>query len=213
MKSLIATFTFAFLFAAPVFAREDSVLARVTVYWRGGSSGECAFWNGARLRPGHCAVDPKKIPFGSKVVFGDGIFTAVDTGPDVVNRRAARLSGRTPRQRNAIVVDRYFETKEQALAWAETHPHFMTVRVITDEPEAEPPVALAKTKNTKQRSTITRTSASGLTRIPAYLRQHPDTVLALSGAVSSLRCARRRTQADIGSLSLGRYFRYDDSFA
>jgi 3D (Asp-Asp-Asp) domain-containing protein len=138
MKLLIATFTFALLLAAPAFAREESLLARVTVYWRG-ESGELASWNGARLRAGHCAVDPKKIPFGSKVVFADATCTAVDSGPDVINRKAARLSGRTTRERGAIVVDRYFETKEQALAWAETHPHFMTVRVV--EPGSSvPPV-------------------------------------------------------------------------
>jgi hypothetical protein len=158
MKLLIATFTFALLLAAPAVAREESFLARVTVYWRGGSSGERAFWNGARLRPGHCAVDPKKIPFGSKIVFDDGIFTAVDTGPDVVNRRAARLSGRTPRQRGAVVVDRYFETKEQALAWADMHPHFMTLRVVepgsssTPVP-AQPPAAI-KVAETKTPPTI-----------------------------------------------------------
>jgi hypothetical protein len=223
MKLLIATFTFALLLAAPAFAREESLLARVTVYWHSGSSGERASWNGVRLRPGHCAVDPKKIPFGSKVVFDDGIFTAVDTGPDVINRRAARLSGRTPRQRDAIVVDRYFEKKEQALAWAETHPHFMTLRIVTGEPRSQPPVVVAKAKPAEQRSTITRPSSFGLTRIPAYLQQHPDTALAISG-VASLRYARRRTQADAGSLSpwqavafmrglLDRNFRYDESFA
>lgn len=213
MKSLIAIFTLALLFAAPVFAREDSVLARVTVYWRDGSSGNRASWNGARLRVGHCAVDPKKIPFGSKVLFDDGICTAVDSGPDVTNRKAARLSGRTPRQRDAIVVDRYFETKEQALAWAETHPHFMTLRVLTDEPRAKRPEVAANTNNPEQRSTIIRPSVPRLTKIPRYLQQHPDTALAISRINSSLRCARRRTQADIGSLALGRYFRYDDNFA
>jgi hypothetical protein len=42
-----------------------------------------------------CAVDPKKIPYGSKVVFPDATCVAVDTGSAVVNRKAARLSGRT----------------------------------------------------------------------------------------------------------------------
>jgi hypothetical protein len=213
MKSLIAIFTLAFLFAAPVFAREDSVLARVTVYWRDGSSGNRASWNGARLRVGHCAVDPKRIPYGTKVVFTDATCVAVDTGPAVISRKAARLSGQTPRQREAIVVDRYFETREQALAWAETHPHFMTLRVVTDEPRAERPVVAANTKNAEQRSTITRPRAPRLTKIPPYLQQHPDRALAMSGIDPSLRCARRRTQADIGSLDLGRYFRYDDNFA
>src|SRR5207244_8835113 len=118
-------------FLAPgSFAREESLFARVTVYWPG-EGASCACFNGARLRAGHCAVDPKKIPYGSKVYFPDGPCLAVDTGPAVVNRKAARLSGRNSRQRNALVIDRYFESKEKALAWERTHPHFMSVRVVS----------------------------------------------------------------------------------
>ena len=56
---------------------------------------------------------------------------AVDTGSDVVNRKAARLSGRNLAERNATVIDRFFETKQKALAWAKAHPHFMTVQILT----------------------------------------------------------------------------------
>ncbi len=111
-------------------AAEQSLLARVTVYWRGESCQQAA-WKGTHLRPGHCAVDPKKIPYGSKVIFPDGTCTAVDTGSDVVNRKAARLSGRTPSQRSALVIDRYFDSKQEALAWTARHPIFMTVQVLT----------------------------------------------------------------------------------
>src|SRR5216110_2669178 len=113
------------------FAGEHSVLARITVYWHGEGSGEHASWNGTRLRDGHCAVDPKKIPYGSKVVFHDATCVAVDSGPDVVNRKAARSSGRNAAERNAIVIDRFFDTKQKALAWAKAHSHFMTVRILT----------------------------------------------------------------------------------
>ncbi|MEY2440073.1 MAG: hypothetical protein QOI34_1458 [Verrucomicrobiota bacterium] len=106
------------------------MLARVTVYWRGEGSQERACSNGARLRSGNCAVDPKKIPYGSKVVFPDGPCLAVDTGPAVVSRKAARLAGRTTLQRAAVVIDRYFETKTEALAWAGSHPHFMMVQIL-----------------------------------------------------------------------------------
>ena len=41
----------------------------------------------------------------------------------------SRLAG----QANAIVVDRFFDTKQRALTWASTHPHFMMVRVQTAE--------------------------------------------------------------------------------
>jgi 3D (Asp-Asp-Asp) domain-containing protein len=128
MKCLITFLGFAaFLAQAVAAAREQPLLARVTVYWRSEGSGGCASSTGARLREGHCAVDPTKIPFGSRVVFDDACCVAVDSGPAVLSRKAARLSGRNSRERNALVIDRFFETKRKAMAWAETHPHFMTV--------------------------------------------------------------------------------------
>lgn len=115
--------------------REQSVLARITVYWASGGGGsdrwtrqhQCA--TGARLRAGHCAVDPRRIPYGSKVTLPDGPLLAVDTGSAVVSRKAARRSGRTALERNALVIDRFFETKRQALNWASRNPTFMLVQV------------------------------------------------------------------------------------
>ena len=114
--------------ATAAFAREESVLARVTSYW--GSEGSKFASTGRRLRPGHCAVDPKRIPYGSKVVFPDAVCTAVDTGTAVVSRKAARLCGRTASQLKAIVVDRFFETKREADAWTHAHSEFMMLRVV-----------------------------------------------------------------------------------
>src|SRR5881392_4164690 len=131
MMGLITAVALVLLFACYAFADEHSAFARITVYWRGEGSGEHASWNGARLRDGHCAVDPKKIPYASKVVFPDATCVAVDSGPDVVNRRGARSCGRTAAERNAIVIDRFFNTKQKALAWAKAHPRFMTVRILT----------------------------------------------------------------------------------
>jgi|SRR3989440_4085329 len=128
IRFLLTTIGFAFFFAAPVFAAESSLLARITVYWPGeGQLRACS--NGARLRAGHCAVDPKKIPYGSRVLFPDATCVAVDSGPAVVNRAAARVCGRTAAQRSAIVIDRFFETKQAALDWSNSHPQFMTVRI------------------------------------------------------------------------------------
>jgi 3D (Asp-Asp-Asp) domain-containing protein len=107
-----------------------STLARVTVYWPGEGSGKHASWNGVRLCEQHFAVDPKKIPYGTKVAFPDATCMAVDTGPAVVNRKAARASGRNAAEGNAIVIDRFFDTKQKALAWAKANPHFMTVRIL-----------------------------------------------------------------------------------
>jgi hypothetical protein len=108
MKRLITAVGLISFFACQVFAGEHAALARVTVYWPGEGSGANAAWNGARLNERHCAVDPKKIPYGSKVVFHDAECLAVDSGPDVVNRKAARLCGRTAPERDAIVIDRFF---------------------------------------------------------------------------------------------------------
>jgi hypothetical protein len=74
-------------------------------------------------------VDPRKIPYGSRVTLPDGTLLAVDTGGAVRSRKAARLSGRTAMERNAIVIDRFFETKQQALSWARRNPYFMFVRI------------------------------------------------------------------------------------
>src|SRR5438046_6125866 len=114
------------------YAAEQPTVARVTTYCR--EEGQLrAAWNGACLRNGHCAVDPKKIPYGSRIQLGDEELIAIDTGPAVVSRKAARLSGRNAAERNAVVVDRYFETKSQAVAWEKTHPHFVRVRIVPPE--------------------------------------------------------------------------------
>lgn len=159
MKFLLIITGFAFLFAAPTFAAADSLLARITVYWPGeGQLRACS--NGARLRAGHCAVDPKRIPFGSRVLFPDAICLAVDSGPDVVSRRAARTAGRTALQRAAIVIDRFFESKEAALNWANAHPHFLTVRVV-------PPGSHGESKGAEAAlNGVDPTSAVSATRMP-----------------------------------------------
>jgi len=141
MKWLTTAVGLGLLLVSPMFAGEHSALARVTVYWHSGGSGANGAWNGARLRDGHCAVDPKKIPYGSQVVFQDVECVAVDTGPDVVNRKAARSYGRSAAERNAIVIDRFFDTKQNALAWAKANPHFMVVQVCTPDAEADSPAS------------------------------------------------------------------------
>src|SRR5258707_12116011 len=103
MKKLLTTIGFAFSFAASTFAREESLLARITVYWPGEGQVR-AYSNGARLRAGHCAVDPKRIPFGSHVLFPDAACIAVDSGPAVVRRKAPRPTGRTTSQRTVTVI-------------------------------------------------------------------------------------------------------------
>lgn len=129
---------------APQAAPHRSLLARITVYWASGGGGSDKWTRkhqaatSVRLRAGHCAVDPRQIPYGSRVCLGDSTLLAVDTGKHVVTRKAARLSGKTASEKNALVIDRFFETKRQAEAWANSHPPFMTVQVVP--PGAKPPV-------------------------------------------------------------------------
>src|SRR5438094_9449949 len=96
-----------FLTIQTAYAAEQPTLVRVTTYWREEGQSRAA-WNGARLRNGHCAVDPKKIRYGSKILLGDEELIAVDTGPAVVNRKAASFSGRVEVERNAVIIDRFF---------------------------------------------------------------------------------------------------------
>jgi 3D (Asp-Asp-Asp) domain-containing protein len=133
---LFYTLIFLLSLASAAFAREESVLARVTSYWAGEDSKFAS--TGQRLCAGHCAVDPKRIPYGSKVVFPDRACTAVDTGPAVISRKAARLCGRTASQLKAIVVDRFFETKREAMAWTNAHAEFMTLHVVPPGSHSEP---------------------------------------------------------------------------
>ena len=176
------------------FAGEHSVLARITVYWHGEGSGEHASWNGTRLRDGHCAVDPRKIPYGSKVVFPDAACVAVDSGPDVVNRKAARSCGRNAAERNAIVIDRFFDTKQRALAWAKAHSHFMTVRILT--PGTKRGTKLLATKNPRSSPANIASSAttSSEGRPNDFQPVNPHwTVPALLSLNLFLEYARRRT--------------------
>src|SRR5256885_16643775 len=134
MKWLILLVLLGVVAKANGFTRDNSLLARVTVYWAHGGRGADRYTRqhksatGLRLQQGHCAVDPKKIPYGSRVVLPDGsALSAVDTGSAVRNRKAARRTGRTTYERNAIVIDKFFETKPQALSWASANPPSLNV--------------------------------------------------------------------------------------
>src|SRR2546427_2078889 len=103
---LFYTVIFFSLLASAAFAREESILARVTSYWAG--EGPKYASTGRRLCAGHCAVDPKRIPYGSKVVFPDRACTAIDTGPAVISRQAARLFGRAASPPKGLLGGRFF---------------------------------------------------------------------------------------------------------
>jgi 3D (Asp-Asp-Asp) domain-containing protein len=153
MKRLILLLLLGVIGTANGFTGNNSFLARVTVYWARGGHGADRYTRqhksatGLRLQQGHCAVDPKKIPYGSRIVLPDGsALSAVDTGSAVRNRKAARRLGRTIHERNAVVIDKFFETKRQALAWANSNPPFVNVKVI---PPGAPPVATPNITNSQ----------------------------------------------------------------
>ena len=135
MKRFLIAFVLLLLLTPAGLAREQSLLARVTVYWAAGGRGSDRWTRrhicstGVRLAAGHCAVDPRRIPYGTRVILPDATLLAVDTGSAVVSRKAARRAGRTALERSALVIDRFFETKQQALNWAGRNPYFMLVRV------------------------------------------------------------------------------------
>jgi hypothetical protein len=180
------------------YAAEQPTLARVTTYWR--EEGQLrAAWNGARLQNGHCAVDPEKIPYGSRIQLGDEELIAIDTGPAVVSRKAARLSGRNAAERNAVVVDRYFETKSQAVAWEKSHPHFMKMRVLTPRSA----LAISEKSPVKDRNPASQpmVSAPRISRPPQMRAAIPigdfycGAFLGLPSRV--IRDARRRTGGEL----------------
>jgi 3D (Asp-Asp-Asp) domain-containing protein len=193
MNGLATAVSLTLLFACQASPAEHSALARVTVYWRGEGSGENASWNGVRLHERHCAVDPKKIPYGSKIVFPDATCVAVDTGPAVVNRKAARWSGRNAAERNAIVIDRFFHSKREALAWVKAHPHFMTVQIRA--PDTKEVDEVEATKDPRLPTTNIANSATTNWRGPPgdfyqWFESSLDTsVLAIARFISAIRQA------------------------
>src|SRR5882672_3155129 len=189
MKRLVLLLLFGVTAGANGFTGDNSLLARVTVYWAQGGHGADQYTcqhksaTGTRLRQGHCAVDPKKIPYGSRVLLPDGTtLSAVDTGSAVRNRKAARRSGRTNYERNALVIDKFFETKRQALAWANSNPPFVNVKVVPPNapPVTEPNItnsqpialtpALATTNPASARSTAATTNAAASATIGTIVR-------------------------------------------
>lgn len=135
MKTLILMIMF-----CAVSAQAEWVLARTTVYWAKGARTDKDTANhktssGVKLEEGHVAVDPKIIPYGSTVYIKyDNITvplikTATDTGSHVIQRRAAKASGQTVEEKNAIVIDIFFNNYDDAKLFADTHPMFARVKV------------------------------------------------------------------------------------
>jgi 3D (Asp-Asp-Asp) domain-containing protein len=117
--------------AAPGRISSGGRLSRVTAYWAGEGdyyTGRLMSATGVHLHGGHCAVDPRIIPYGSMVeVAGVGKFLAVDTGAAVVTRRAAREAAHTSEERNALVIDLFFESRRAGKAFAANAPKYASI--------------------------------------------------------------------------------------
>jgi len=117
--------------ANPGQATAGGRLARVTAYWAAEGdyyTGQGISATGVRLHDGHCAVDPSIIPYGSIVeIAGVGRYLAVDTGSAVISRTAAREGGHTSEERNAIVVDLYFESRVDGEKFAASAAKYVAV--------------------------------------------------------------------------------------
>lgn len=118
-------------------------LARLTAYWTQEDpwTAKHESSTGVRLHEGHCAVDPKLIPYGSTVqIPGMGNYVAVDTGSAVISRQAAIGSGQTEAQRNALVVDLFFETRKDAEAFAAHGPSYVAITLTKPSASADSPL-------------------------------------------------------------------------
>jgi 3D (Asp-Asp-Asp) domain-containing protein len=119
IKKLITLFAILALFTPVVNAKE--YLARVTYYWTYPNITS----TGVKPQAGKTiAVDPKIIPYGSKVHIPEmnKTYIAENTGPAVVSKKASQ--GKT------IVVDIYCKTKAEADVLIKKYPPYMKIQVL-----------------------------------------------------------------------------------
>jgi 3D (Asp-Asp-Asp) domain-containing protein len=120
MRQLILSLLFSSLLCAQEYN------ARVTYYWTHHNKTS----TGVKPKAGRTiAVDPKIIPYGSKVHIPEmgKTYLAQNTGPWVVSKKASK--GKT------IVVDIYCRTKAEADALIKKYPAYMKIKV--EKPNAK----------------------------------------------------------------------------
>lgn len=97
---------------------------RITAYWPGQDYWTSRYKSstGYTLKSGiSCAVDPRIIPYGSKVVINGRQFKAIDTGSAVISKKASR--GKYP------VVDLFFASETKAMRELAKLPKYAWVEV------------------------------------------------------------------------------------
>lgn len=103
--------------------KAEEIMARVTYYW-----GCKTTATGKRPICGKTiAVDPKVIPYGSKVIIPkmQKVFVAHDTGSAVKSRLASRKLGKP----NTIVVDVFCKSRSEAQRKIKKYPMFMPIKI------------------------------------------------------------------------------------
>ena len=104
--------------AAPAHRANGTRVARITVYAPDEPRGD--YWTrrrkaaiGVRLRDGHCAVDPRLIPYGSTVIIHGKRYLAVDRGGF-----------------RGWHIDIYFERWRDAVCWTRSEPDYLPIQII-----------------------------------------------------------------------------------
>lgn len=125
VNTILSLLASAFIHTHPVEKPYVVHTARVTYYW-----GDKHTSTGNKPVSGKTiAVDPKIIPYNSKVVIPNmGKFVAHDTGPAVVKKTAAIRLGR----KDAIVVDVYCKNKAEAEKLIKKYPKFILIKVYKE---------------------------------------------------------------------------------
>lgn len=103
-------------------------IARVTYYWPGdsGQSGRTTSTGNLASSDKTVAVDPKIIPYGSKIYIPEmeKTYVAHDTGSAIKNRTASKKVGK-----NNIVIDIFCESRKEAYEKIKKYPMFMKIKI------------------------------------------------------------------------------------
>lgn len=111
----------------------EHMTVRVTTYWKNGKGTDK--WSKKGISASgvplvnkiSAAVDPKIIPFGSRISIPDLKLNlvAVDTGSAVKNRTASRKNGR-----NEPIIDLFFYSKYDALNFCKYNKDYLVTRAF-----------------------------------------------------------------------------------
>jgi 3D (Asp-Asp-Asp) domain-containing protein len=130
--TLLAVLTMVGCYPTSTLANEpepkNEIMARITYYWpgNGGQSGRQTATGKVAVCGKTAAVDPKIIPYGSKIIIPkmNKVFVAQDTGSAVVSRKASKNLGK-----NNIVIDVFCENRLEAQRKIKSYPMFMKIQI------------------------------------------------------------------------------------